>query len=544
MPYLFAILLAIIAVVFALYILAWLVMASFLWLVLPALLIVVPVAVLLGAVMAAVIAALTLAGQRSSRPETITPDRVASGTARLPKLRGDNPFGRDRAWPSYFAAQGRVDLEKVWTATAAKARKGWRWIGDVLDGSPMSWVPVLLFACPFWLGFSAGAFATAAVIVAVCGLALFAIWVPWGVASGFLRAGDQLVRSLRKASGSCPRCYHVTSLPAFACDGCGRLHRDIRPGRLGGAWRRCGCGTVLPTTVLRVARRIPAQCPRCTERLRAGAAVVTDIRLPVFGPVSAGKTRLVYAGLLALRDGVAANGGTLDFVDEESQQAFDNGAAVISTDADTVKTSAGELPHAITARFTAARRRALLHLFDAAGEFYADREDNSDLEFLDHAQGLVFVVDPFSVPWVRDQLGKVDASSLVARANPASEDPERVYHVTTKRLRDYGVNTRKRKLAMTVVKADLLTGLPLAEGLSPEHGREWLIQAGLDNLVLSAERDFGEVRYFVVASKSGVPAGDGFSPANPLRWLAAGAGLEMLPAQRVENEPREAEETV
>ena len=200
--------------------------------------------------------------------------------------------------------------------------------------------------------------------------------------------------------------------------------------------------------------------------------------------------------------------------------------SLLRTGGDTVKTPAGELPPAVTVRYTAGRRRALLHLFDAAGEFYADRDDNIELEFLDHAQGLVFVVDPFSLPWVRDQLDG-GGSALLAKANPAAEEPENVYRVTAKRLQDYGVRTRRQRLAVTVVKADLLAGLPLADGLTPENARGWLEQAGLDNLVLAAERDFREVRYFVVTSLTGLPADDPRSPAAPLAWLSAGAGLRL-----------------
>lgn len=530
-----------------LYFVAWALLAVFLLFFLPAIVVVVPAVAAAGALTAAGFAVLTLTGYREP-PDTVTPDQTAAGTTRLPKLPDDAPFGRDRAWASYFSAQARVDLLRIRSVNTKLLVKGWRWIGELFESSWPGRITVVLVLAPLWLGFSVGALlATAAIIAAGAGV-LFVTWASWLVPMGVARAGDQLVRRLRRASGSCPSCYHVTMLPAFACPGCGQVHRDIRPGRLGALQRRCHCGRGLPTGVLRMARKSPPRCPRCKEELRAGAAVVTDVRVPVFGPVSAGKTRLVYTGLLALRDGVAAQGGLVDFVDEESKQAFDHAVALITAGGDTVKTPAGELPRAITARYTAGRRRALLHLFDAAGEFYADRDDNADLEFLDHAQGLVFVVDPFSVPWVRDRIGESSASAVVAKANPARESPERVYHVTAKRLVDYGVATGKRRLAVTVVKSDLLAGFSFADDLTPGTVRDWLIKVGLDNLVLSAEREFGEVRYFMVASMAGMAANDSLSPAGPLAWLSAGAGLRLWPEPdlptRPEPAPKESEETV
>ncbi|GLY38260.1 hypothetical protein Amsp01_042840 [Amycolatopsis sp. NBRC 101858] len=532
MPYL----IGFVAAIIALYFVAWLVVAGLLWFFLPALTIVLPVAAAAGVLMAFGSALLTLTGRRGTL-ETVTPDRVAAGTSRLRRPRRGGTVPRDRAWPGYFGAQARVDLAAVWQSQRDLLASGWGWIGEAFRRSWPGRVTVLLVLGPGWLAVSAGALAGTAVVVGVGGAVLAVLWALWAVPAGLLRAADRLIRRKRRADASCPPCYYVTALPVFACPGCGEIHRDLRPGQLGGLWRRCGCGTVLPTSVLRAARSIPPRCPRCLETLPADAALVTEVRLPVFGPVSAGKTRLVHTGLLAIRDRVAAAGGTVEFVDRGSRQAFDYAVSLLGAGGDTVKTPAGELPPAITVRYTAGRRRALLHLFDAAGEFYADRDDNTKLEFLDHAQGLVFVVDPFSLPWVRDQLGGTASAALLAKANPAAEAPENVYHVTAKRLRDYGVKTQRQRLAVTVVKADLLAGLPLAEDLEPGNVKAWLERAGLDNLVLAADRDFGDVRYFVVASLTGLPAGDPRSPATPFAWLAARTGLRLWTGPAAEPAP-------
>ncbi|MEU3621210.1 hypothetical protein BS329_07595 [Amycolatopsis coloradensis] len=538
MGYLIVFILALVA----LYFVIWLLVAGFLWFLLPGLIFAVPVMIGIGALMAVGSALLTLTG-RDGAPRLITPDDVVGTEGVLPKRRGATAFERDWAWPTYFTAQARVDLVRVWRAAAELLGRGWSWIRETAADSWPGRIGAALVFVPLWSAASVGALAATAVILLASTLALVVLWIAWAVPTALLRATDQLIRRLRKASASCQTCYYVTPLPTFACPGCGKPQRDIRPGRLGGLRRRCGCGWVLPTSVMRMAGKTSPCCPRCGETLRSGAAIVTDVRLPVFGPVSAGKTRLVYTGLLAIRDGVAANGGVMEFVDEDSEQAFDAAVSLIGAGGDTVKTPFGELPRAVTARFTAGRRRALLHLFDAAGEFYADRDDNTDLEFLDHAQGLVFVIDPFSIPWVRDQLGAT--SEVVSRAAPASEAPERVYHVTAKRLLDYGVATTKRRLAVAVVKADLLAGLPVAAGLEPGNVRSWLERAGLDNLVLSAEREFGDVEYFLVSSLTGIPMSDPRSPAGPLAWVIAGSGLQLWPDQvRPEPVAREPEEAV
>jgi Double-GTPase 2 len=528
MPYL----LALVAALVAIYIAVWLAVAVVMWFVIPALLIVLPVGLLSGVVWGCAVPMLTLTGYRQWRPRTITARDVQQGTSNLPKSRADSPFGRDPAWPSYLVTQSRVDLREMWRRTLGTLGTGWRKCGEIGEewDHPLGWTVVVIGLYPVLLMVSIGAVAAAGTILLVCGSALLVVTAGWLPVAGILRGGDYLVRRLRRASGSCQSCYYVPTLPAFPCAQCQQMHRDIRPGPLGAVWRRCICGALLPTTVLRAAYRLQASCPNCLEPLREGAAVHREIRLPVFGPVSAGKTRLVYAGLLALRDQAAAAGASVEFTDEQSNQTFDQGAEIVRAGADTMKTPAGRLPTAITARVTMARRKALLHVFDAAGEFYTDRGDNSELLFLDHAQGLVFVVDPFSIPWVQDQLGGL-GQIMLERANAAVDDPEQVYHVTAGRLRDYGVRTSHQRLAIAVVKADLLVDLPPARDLHPIQVRSWLQEAGLDNLVLAAERDFAEVRYFLVASVHGVQAGSPMSPADPFAWLMARAGLQLLPGE-------------
>ncbi|MGO1053088.1 hypothetical protein [Crossiella sp. CA198] len=73
----------------------------------------------------------------------------------------------------------------------------------------------------------------------------------------------------------------------------------------------------------------------------------------------------------------------------------------------------------------------------------------------------------------------------------------------------------------------------------PGQVREWLIEAGLDNLVLAAERDFAEVRYYLVASVAGTAPDELLSPTEPLLWLMSRSGLDLRPGK---GRPHRAEE--
>lgn len=461
---------------------------------------------------------------------TVTPFDLRE---RLPDVRSN--FERDSAWPSYLFAQSRTDLGTALAHTAGAVRRMWAFMIEVVRVEPVVLIvwPLLLLPVAGAVALTAGATAGAIVVYGLLGVVLTLAWLGWLVVVGLLRGVDLGIRRLRGAKATChySGCNYRNRLPAYRC-ACGQTHRDIRAGRLGAFVRRCECGSLLPTTVLQAATGLVAVCQKCDRPLRAGAAVLTDVLIPVFGPASAGKTRLVLAGMVALDRHLTAAGGSLRPVGTESEDTFRDATTVVESGMQTTKTDADRSPPGITLRLTAARRKALLHLFDAAGEFFSNREQSSELPFLDDAQGLVFVLDPFSVPAVAaDLTGKL--ASRLAAAQPAKMHPEQSYLVTAQWLRDQGVELRRKPLAVAVVKADLLLDLPPATGLHPEAESDrietWLRGKGLDNMLDGAARDFGVVRCFLVSSLNAPAHAEGWanpvSPAQPLLWLLGRSGM-------------------
>lgn len=239
------------------------------------------------------------------------------------------------------------------------------------------------------------------------------------------------------------------------------------------------------------------------------------------------------AGIVGLS---ARPGSRFAPADPESDRAYAEYEATIGGGASTAQTGKA-LPAAVTLRVAGGRRTALLHVFDAAGERFTERAQNEELAYLDHARGLVFVLDPFAIPEVRARLrgtaaaggsasgggGASGGSASGGPAGSASHDPDESYHVTVRRLRDYGVDLRRQRLAFVLSKADLLLAGPAGAGL-PVAGsdaiRSWLLDAGLDNLLLAASRDFADVRYFLVSSMAADPDGEVAASA-PLDWLLA-----------------------
>lgn len=472
---------------------------------------------LLGVLLAVAVLVGTLLRLGSLGATPVTPVDVGK---RLPKPSGE--FERDSAWPNYLFAQSRDDLGRAIDLTSTAVSRMWRSMSRPVRDEP-AWLfgwPLLLLPLVGGSMLTFGVFAAILVVYPLMVVVLGTAWLGWFVVVGVLRGADAGIRTVRGVRGTCDDCGYRDHLPAFRCR-CGQVHRDIRAGRLGAFTRRCECGTHLPTTVTGAAASHVAQCQDCDEPLRAGTGAHTDVVVPVFGPASAGKTRLVYAGMVALAAHLRAVGGTLRPSGVSDETVYTMAEAIIGSAGPTAKTAASAPRVGIVVRLGHARRRALLHLFDAAGEVLGDREQVRELRYLDDPEGYLFVLDPLSIPSV------VDESVGRHVADVATEHPQAAYTVMAKALVDQGVKLDRKPLAVAVVKSDVLLGLPVATPLDTQSESAeielWLRERGLGNLVTGASRDFAAVRYFLVSSLKSGAQPDGTagptSAAQPLLWL-------------------------
>ena len=511
---------------------------AFVWIVAPVWPFMVVGGFALGVLMVVVVVAATLLGIGRFGAPTVTPADVH---VRLRRIR--SPFPRDDAWPHYVFGQASTDLRTALTHCADLLTTMWGRMVVAVRNQPVSlafWPLLLLPLIAAALG-TASAIVTVVVLGVVLTAVLLLSWLGWLVLTGVLRGGDHGLRVLRRAKATCgdPKCTHRSRLPAYRCP-CGRVHHDIRAGRQGLFVRRCACGSRVSTTVLKAAGGLVPVCQDCGRDLHAGAGALTDVVIPVFGSTSAGKTRLIYAGMVALSRHLPATGGTFLSDGAESTAVFREATAVVERGTQTNKTPA-DRPAGIHARVhPGGGREALMHVFDAAGEGFTSRDAAADLRFLDDPEGLVFVLDPFSIPEVAGVLRGALAPRL-RDAHPAQLDPEQSYLVTASWLRDQGVRLTRKPLAVAVVKADLLLGLPPAAGLSATSTsadiEAWLRAQGMDNLVEGMSRDFREVGYHLVASRDAGTAQDGTagpnSAARPLLWLLTRAGVAVPDRQPV-----------
>ena len=200
------------------------------------------------------------------------------------------------------------------------------------------------------------------------------------------------------------------------------------------------------------------------------------MRIPVFGDISAGKTRFLYAALNSLMQTAQRAGLDVSFPDETSREQAEFGLNVIRSGRETAKTSTNAQV-TITCRLGAGRGCELVHLFDAAGEHFRNARRPDALRFLDDSQGLVYVLDPFSVEAIRRQVADRDPLAL-GLAHAAAGDPELTYDEVVSRLRDSGVPASRELLAVVVSKTDLLRSAACSRPLTQPPSRSGCTTAG------------------------------------------------------------------
>ena len=445
---------------------------------------------------------------------------------RLPKV----PAGADPAVLQYFYGPALTDADHAVRVAYATCRDLWRRGARAVTSSFRG--EAVILSAPFGLGGALG-MATGLVFgtVAAIGCAtvhLIAVGISAAVvraAGTTLRAVDSAVLRIKNIRMVCPNpdCYERVPYPSYECPGraCSRRHRDVRPGRFGILRRRCECGTRMKTLLLFGSAQMDAYCPHCGRSLEHRPGRTAEIVLPFFGAIGAGKTRLLFSVVtqLLLWSQEAAQGQerfVAELADTPTAGKLEDASSWLSQDTATGKTPA-ELPRAYLIRMTAGHDRRLLHMFDAAGEFFHTPGRTQELRYLNKAQTFILVIDPLSVEAFWDRLLPEQQAELKA-VRSAAPPPELAYQQAHQEIEAMGVRLKKARLAVAFSRADLID----ARG---DDVAAWATEdLGLGNLVRSVRLNFGEARFFHTAAVMSDGVMHTSIPAL-LRWVLARNGI-------------------
>lgn len=442
---------------------------------------------------------------------------------------------------AYYRGQVWRDLRLAAGASWAAAK---RETSDIRQSFPLGSDPKVravlgaAFTVYAYVGLAIGALLAAIIgILPAIVIGLMAS-IAWAVGAP-LRAIERLRRRRSGAFYDCQECHDRFPLPAYVCPDCNARHAKLAPGPFGVLRHRCTCGARLPAVQFRGRERLVAECPN-GHTLGEGVGTVRTFHVPVAGGPSTGKSTFLAAALIEL-DEAAKAGKLATTVQSTSRQAYDRALDAFRKGVPAPKTSG--LPPAVVAEVRGRSKSALLYAYDVAGEVYGVEDELRRDPAHGLAEGVVLLVDPFSLERVKLDLGKsIDQESEL---RPGAEAPQRMLERLIGVLEEQGVDLKQVAAAVCVTKIDAL-GIKDAIALAPganDHERveAWLEQEGAGNFLRAAEGAFAHVRCFGV-SALGRMAGTGsgaFQPegaAAPLLWLLSRAGVE--PAA-----PGEAEKT-
>jgi hypothetical protein len=447
------------------------------------------------------------------------------GPKRQPKL----PADADPAVLQYFYGPALIDAEHAARIGYESGRALWqRGVKAVRSSFERE---DRVFTGPLGtgaaLGIAAGTVA-GTVAAACCALVyLLAIGVCAAAvraAGTVLRAADSAVLRVKNIRMVCPNCYKRVPYPAYECPGrgCGRRHRDVRPGRFGILRRRCQCGARLKTLLLFGSARMNAHCPDCGYSLEHGPGRAPEIVLPFFGAAGAGKTRLLFSMVVQLQmwsdqaSGQQREKFAVEFADSTTARKLSSAGQLLSPETATDKTPP-ELPQAYIIRLSSRHGTRILHMFDAAGELFYTSEHTQELRYLDKAKTFVLVIDPLSVEAFWDRLLPEQQAALKA-VRSAAPSPDLAYQQAHQEIEAMGVQLSRTRLAVVFSRADLIE-VP-DEDVAAWAGEE----LGLGNLVRSARLNFREACFFRTAAVMADGVMHESIPAL-MRWVLTHSGL-------------------
>ena len=456
---------------------------------------------------------------------------------------------QEPAVKSYFFGKGYRDLQATivesWKRNLASARKelaaGAKLWPDTLWAKAwaiLRWtagISIVLSGTTFFLAFSV---LHVALLLTLCLLIYLGFTLVYLTERGYL--------AWNKLSTVCPECHEPTALPEYFCP-CGEVHRRLLPSKYGILYRTCKCGNRLPATFFLGRGELQARCPYpdCGHLLKDGGhAYSRKAFIPIFGGPSVGKSAYLFAAVQQLAIDGPRFGFSPFFVDSHSEREFEQARQQLAQGRPPAKTLAS-LPRAFSLKLQREKGDSrALYLYDPAGEVFGDAEGLVLHKYQGYLSGLIFLIDPFTIPAVQ-----FDYQDLFSRARealkpsslPAEDALARIFINLEESFGQKKTVRLKLPVAVVINKMDAFNledligeravqaraaANPAAnrDALRDELIKSQLIRWDQGDLVQQLEARCACVRYFTCSSLGRMPDGtsrafEGRGVLAPLMWI-------------------------
>lgn len=260
----------------------------------------------------------------------------------------------------------------------------WRFVAI---GTAFASLSLVIFGTIFFLALSA-------IHLIILTSIFFIIYISFNV----FWAVDKIYRFWRSIFVACPVCHFKADLPHYICPNCKQKHTLLIPSSYGILKRRCQCGELLATTFFNGRNELPAICSNCKTEIKTREAA--PICIPIVGGPSVGKTCFLFSAVNGFFKKIAPeNAWKIRFLDHYNNQIYNK--VLSNFNKGIVPAKSRELTPTAFNFFINSNTWSpdkIMYFYDAQGESIKSSDILVRHKFYDYFHGLIFIIDPFSIP--------------------------------------------------------------------------------------------------------------------------------------------------
>lgn len=450
---------------------------------------------------------------------------------------------------SYFYGQGwkefKLFLKKFWEFNQEDIRRKTEKVENGKGIMHLSGTAQLL-SCFSLIFFGTLFFVMISVIVSVVlGIAFLLVYVLI-----FIVFWMDRIHLIRKGIFvACPNCKNKYLIPIYLCPVCGSKHTDLTPGKYGIFSRTCQCGHKIPSHFITNRGKLEARCHHCGFALSGTGN--KPICIPVIGGRSSGKTAYISAFCYDFIEKVAPrNELMIKHYNEDTKKVYEQeitndylGGTTRMTKEELDINQASSKAFSFLIQNHVLKPDRLIQIYDVAGESFVKNDENEEQLQYSYCHGIIFMLDPLSIPVVRNYLD--DSINEIDRSSVGTLDVDVVLDSFMNKLRVITGQTSTAvfdvPIAIVISKGDLKTlDRFIGEDIISEYMtkkqynmemysvaedkicRQFLIENGLAHFVNTIELKFKNNRFFKCSAIGHTRERGRYNPRGvlePMEWI-------------------------